>query len=46
MVAGAEDYKKDDANAEVHILDAGHFAFDTKAPELIELTQEFLSLHP
>jgi pimeloyl-ACP methyl ester carboxylesterase len=41
-LAGAEGYKKDDPNAEVHLLEAGHFALDTDAPEMIELTREFL----
>ncbi len=48
VVAGAEAYRKDVPAAEVHILDAGHFALDEQAPEVIRLTQEFLqrqSLH-
>jgi hypothetical protein len=28
--------------AEVHILDAGHFAMDLKAAEIIELTRAFM----
>jgi pimeloyl-ACP methyl ester carboxylesterase len=41
-VAGAEAYHRDDPRAEVHILDAGHFALDLKAPEIIQLTAAFL----
>jgi pimeloyl-ACP methyl ester carboxylesterase len=42
-VAGADAYKKDDPQAEVHILDAGHFALDLKSNEIIHLTQDFMS---
>lgn len=41
-VAGAEGYRKDVPDAEVHILDAGHFALDEKADEIIRLTEAFL----
>jgi pimeloyl-ACP methyl ester carboxylesterase len=41
-VAGAEAYKRDDPRAEVHILDAGHFAMDLKPKEVIGLVQEFM----
>jgi pimeloyl-ACP methyl ester carboxylesterase len=41
-IAGAEAYKKDDPRAEVHILDAGHFAMDLKPNEVIALTQSFM----
>jgi pimeloyl-ACP methyl ester carboxylesterase len=42
IVAGAEAYKRDDPRAEVHILDAGHFAMDLKPKEVIGLVQEFM----
>jgi pimeloyl-ACP methyl ester carboxylesterase len=42
-VAGGEAYKKDDPGAEVHILDAGHFALDLKPKEIIRLTQDFMA---
>jgi len=35
-------YRKDVANAEVHVLDAGHFALDTKADEIAALVGEFM----
>jgi len=41
-VAGAEAYHRDDPRAEVHILDAGHFAMDLKAGEIIQLTEAFM----
>ena len=41
-VAGGEAYRGDDPRAEVHILDAGHFALDSKAKEIIRLTEVFL----
>jgi pimeloyl-ACP methyl ester carboxylesterase len=39
---GAEAYKLDLLNAEVHILDAGHFALDEKVDEIAALMLEFL----
>ena len=44
-LAGAEAYKKDVSAAEVHILDAGHFALDEQAPEVIRLTEAFMQQH-
>jgi pimeloyl-ACP methyl ester carboxylesterase len=37
-----ERYRKDVANAEVYVLDAGHFALDTKADEIAALVREFM----
>jgi len=37
-----ERYRKDVPNAEVHLLDAGHFALDTKADEIASLVREFM----
>jgi pimeloyl-ACP methyl ester carboxylesterase len=37
-----ERYRKDVPNAEVHVLDAGHFALDTKADEMAELVDQFM----
>jgi pimeloyl-ACP methyl ester carboxylesterase len=34
--AGAEAYKKDAKDAEVHLLDAGHFALELHAKEVAE----------
>jgi pimeloyl-ACP methyl ester carboxylesterase len=38
-----ERYRKDVPSAEVHVLDAGHFALDTKADEIAALVREFMS---
>jgi pimeloyl-ACP methyl ester carboxylesterase len=38
-----ERYRKDVPSAEVHVLDAGHFALDTKASEIAALIGEFMS---
>jgi len=38
-----ERYRKDVANAEIHILDAGHFALDTKAAEIAALVGSFMA---
>jgi pimeloyl-ACP methyl ester carboxylesterase len=40
-----ERYRKDVPNAEVHVLDAGHFALDTKANEIAEIVSQFVSAH-
>jgi pimeloyl-ACP methyl ester carboxylesterase/peroxiredoxin len=37
-----ERYRKDVPNAEVHVLDAGHFALDTKADEIATLVRAFM----
>ncbi len=37
-----ERYRKDVPNAKVHVLDAGHFALDTKADEMAALVREFM----
>jgi pimeloyl-ACP methyl ester carboxylesterase len=38
-----ERYRKDVPNAEIHVLDAGHFALDTKADEIAALIRGFVS---
>jgi pimeloyl-ACP methyl ester carboxylesterase len=38
-----ERYRKDVRNAEVHVLDAGHFALDTKPDEIAQLVRDFLA---
>jgi pimeloyl-ACP methyl ester carboxylesterase len=37
-----ERYRKDVPKAEVHVLDAGHFALDTKAVEIAAFVREFM----
>jgi pimeloyl-ACP methyl ester carboxylesterase len=38
-----ERYRKDVPNAEVHVLDAGHFALDTAADEIAALVRKFMA---
>ena len=38
----SERYRKDVPGAEVHVLDAGHFALDTKADEIAALVRGFM----
>lgn len=42
-VAGADAYRRDVPDAEVHVLDAGHFAFDEKVDEAAGLIRDFLA---
>ena len=37
-----ERYRKDVPNAEIHVVDGGHFALDTAADEIAALVQGFL----
>jgi pimeloyl-ACP methyl ester carboxylesterase len=37
-----ERYRKDVPNAEVHVLDAGHFALDTRADDIAGLVRSFM----
>jgi len=43
VAAGATPYKRDTPNAEVHLLDTGHFALETHGHEIAKLIREFLS---
>src|SRR6202046_3695391 len=38
-----ERYRKDVPNAEIHVLEAAHFALDTKADEIAELVRGFMN---
>jgi pimeloyl-ACP methyl ester carboxylesterase len=40
-----ERYRKDVPDAEIHVLDAGHFALDTKADEIARIVRKFVSVH-
>jgi len=40
-----ERYRKDVSSAEVHVLDAGHFALDTKPDEIAQIMRGFLQTH-
>ena len=43
-VAGAVAYGEDVPGAEVHLLDAGHFALDEAAPQIAELIRRFFAV--
>jgi pimeloyl-ACP methyl ester carboxylesterase len=40
--AGAEAYRRDLPNAEIHLLDAGHFALESHGEEITALIRDFL----
>jgi pimeloyl-ACP methyl ester carboxylesterase len=42
LPAGAEAFKRDNANAEVHFYDTGHFALETHHREIAEAIRDFL----
>jgi pimeloyl-ACP methyl ester carboxylesterase len=42
LPAGAEAYRRDLPNAEIHFLDTGHFALETHADEIASLMLDFL----
>jgi pimeloyl-ACP methyl ester carboxylesterase len=39
---GARAYRRDLPEAELHLLDAGHFALESHGPEIADLTRDFL----
>jgi len=41
--AGAEAFKRDNPDAEVHLLDAGHFALESRGPEIAAILRDFLA---
>jgi pimeloyl-ACP methyl ester carboxylesterase len=41
-ISEPEAYRRDVPNAEVHVLDAGHFALDTKADEIAAFMRQFM----
>jgi pimeloyl-ACP methyl ester carboxylesterase len=45
IAAGAESYRRDLPNAEIHLLDAGHFALDEKVDDIAVLMLSFLGEH-
>jgi pimeloyl-ACP methyl ester carboxylesterase len=42
LPAGAEAFKRDDPNAEVHFYNTGHFALETHVQEIADTIREFL----
>jgi pimeloyl-ACP methyl ester carboxylesterase len=45
LPAGAEAFRRDLPEAEVHFLDAGHFALETHGREIADLMRDFLGRH-
>ena len=44
--AGATAFRDDLPDAEIHLLDAGHFALDEKNDEIAALILAFMAKHP
>jgi pimeloyl-ACP methyl ester carboxylesterase len=40
---GAEAFRKDNPDAEVHLLEAGHFALESQGPEIAAIIRDFLA---
>jgi len=45
-ISEPEAYRRDVPSAQVHVLDAGHFALDTKAEDIAALLGEFVTPKP
>lgn len=45
VAAGAAPYQRDLPDAEIHLLDTGHFALETHGSEIAKLIREFLGKH-
>lgn len=45
LVAGAAPYLRDNPDAEIHLLDTGHFALETHGPQIASLIKDFLARH-
>lgn len=46
IAAGGAAFKRDLPKAEIHLLDAGHFALDEKTDEIAKLILDFMAGHP
>jgi pimeloyl-ACP methyl ester carboxylesterase len=46
VTPGAEAFRGDLPNAEIHLLDAGHFALDEQTDEIADLILQFMAKHP
>ena len=45
VAAGAEAFRQDLPNAEIHLLDAGHFALDEQTDEIANMIFQFMAKH-
>jgi pimeloyl-ACP methyl ester carboxylesterase len=43
LPAGAQAFKRDNPDAEVHLLDAGHFALESQGPKIAAIIRDFLA---
>jgi pimeloyl-ACP methyl ester carboxylesterase len=43
-ISEPEAYRRDVPNAQIHLLEAGHFALDTAADEIAALVRDFVGL--
>jgi pimeloyl-ACP methyl ester carboxylesterase len=43
LPAGAQAFKRDNPDAEVHLLDAGHFALESRGAEIAAIIRDFLA---
>jgi len=43
LPAGAKAFERDNPDAEIHLLDAGHFALESQGPEIAAIILDFLS---
>jgi len=43
LPAGAAAFKRDNPDAEIHLLDAGHFALESQGPEIAVIIRDFLA---
>ena len=43
LPAGAQAFKRDNPDAEIHLLDAGHFALESHGPDITAIILDFLS---
>jgi len=43
LPAGAKAFGRDHPEAEIHLLDAGHFALESQGPEIARIILDFLS---
>ena len=40
---GAQAFKRDQPDAEIHLLDAGHFALESQGPHIAGIIRDFLA---
>ena len=43
LPAGAKAFKRDNPQAEIHLLHAGHFALESRGSEIAEIIRDFLA---